>query len=118
MSTEFIMLVSTANEAEWLRNHMFELPMLSKPISTVEIHTDCMTALGRAYNQVYNNKSRHIALRHSLMQGLITNGVITLYYMSTKFNLSSVFSKAMSWDSIEIGLCQLTFYGLSQFIPK
>ena len=90
---------------------MFEIPLLPKPISLVAIQTDCVTALGRAYSQVYNGKSRHIALRHSLVQGLITNGVITFDYVKTKFNVANLFTKCMYRDSIEqasieIGLCQ------------
>ena len=80
MSAEFIALASTSSEAEWLRNLMFEIPLLPKLISPVVIHANCMTDLGRAYTQVYNGKSHHIALRHNLVQGLITNGVITFDY--------------------------------------
>ena len=70
--------------------------MLPKPISPVAIHADCMTALGRTYNQVYNGKSRHIALRHGLVQGFITNRVITFDYVNTKFNVVDSFTKSMS----------------------
>ena len=89
---------------------MFEIPLLPKPISLVAIQTDCVTALGRAYSQVYNGKSRHFSLRHNLLQGLMTNGVITCDYV-TKFNVVDSFPKTMSRDSIEhasvkISLCQ------------
>ena len=65
------------------------------------IHTDYTTALGRACSQVYNGTSRHIALGHNLVQGLITNGVITFDYVNTKFNMADSLTKAMSRDSIE-----------------
>ena len=100
MASEFIVLASAGKEAEWLRDLMFEIPMLPMPISPVAIHTDYGTTLAKAYNQVYNGKSRHIALRHSLVQGYIVN-VITLDYMNTKFNLADFFTKAISRDSIE-----------------
>ena len=111
MSAEFIALASASSEAEWLRNLMFEIPLLPKPISSMAIHADCMTALGRAYSQVYNGKSCHIALRHSLVQGSITNRVIFFDYENNKFNVADSFTKAMSRDSIEqtsiaIRLCQ------------
>ena len=64
MSAEFIVLTSASSEAKWLRNLMFEIPLLPKPISPA-IHADCMTALGKAYSQVYNSMSRHISLRHT-----------------------------------------------------
>ena len=83
---------------------MFEIPILPMPISPVAIHTDCRTTLRKAYSQVYNGKSHHIALRHSLVQGYIINEVITLDYVNTKFNLADFFTKAMSRDSIAIGL--------------
>ena len=41
IAAEFIVLASTANEAEWLRNHMFEICLLLKPISPVAIHANC-----------------------------------------------------------------------------
>ena len=90
---------------------MFEIPLLPKPISPVTIHAYCMTAMGRAYTQVYNGRSFHIALRHILVQGLISNGVISFDYLKTMFNGTDSFTKAMSRNSIEkasikIGLCQ------------
>ena len=72
---------------------MFEIPILPKPISPVAIHMDCRMTLLKAYNQVYNGKSFHIALRNSLMRGYIVNGVITLDYVNTKFNLADFFTK-------------------------
>ena len=96
MSAEFIVLVSATSETEWLKNLMFEIPLLPKPISPVTIHANFMTTLGRVYTQVYNDKSQHIAHRHSLVQGRITNGVITFDYVNTKFNVADSFTKAMS----------------------
>ena len=79
--------------------------------------------LGKAYRQVYNGKSHHISLRHNLVQGLITNKVITLDYVNTKFNLAVFFTKVMSKHSIEqvtieIRLFRLNFKGKSQFTNK
>ena len=70
-----------------------KMPSLPKPISPVAIHMDCTTTLGRAYSQVYNGKSRHIALRHCLVQDLIIHGVIALDYLNAKFNLADFFHK-------------------------
>ena len=74
MSAEFITLASVSSEAERLRNLMFEIPLLPEPISGVAIHADFMMALGRAYSQVYSGKSRHIALRHSLVEAYVNKG--------------------------------------------
>ena len=68
---------------------MFEIPILPMPISLVTIHTDCKTTLGKAYSQVYNSKSRHIALRHSLVQGYIVKSKFNV----VKFSLDLVSNK-------------------------
>ena len=67
---------------------MFRIPLLPKPISLVAIHLYGNSALLRAYSKVNNGKSRHISLRHDLVQRLITKGVITFDYVNIKFNLA------------------------------
>ena len=57
MASEFIALASTGKEAECLRDLMFEIPILPMPISPVAIHTDCRTALAKAYSQVYRKNN-------------------------------------------------------------
>ncbi|XP_021729926.1 transcription termination factor MTERF2, chloroplastic-like [Chenopodium quinoa] len=104
MAAEFIALASASKEAEWLRNLMLELPLLPKPISPVAIHCDLNSALIKAYSQVYNGKSRHISLRHSLVKELINDGVISLDYVPTKMNLADCFTKAMPRHSIIFAL--------------
>ena len=70
-----------------------------------------VTTFNRPYSQVYNGVCRYIALRHSKVEGLITDGVITLDYVNTKFNVADSFTKALSRDlieqaPIETGLCK------------
>ena len=112
MSSEFIALASASQEAEWLRNLLFEIPLLPKPISPMAIHYDSVSALVRAYSKVYNGKSRHTSLRHDLVKRFITKGVVTFDYVNTKFNLADKFTKALPRNSIDyastgIGLCPI-----------
>ena len=112
MTSEFIALASASQEAEWLRNLLFEITLLPKPISPVAIHCDSDSALVRAYSKVYNGKSRHISLRHDLVKRLITKGVVTFDYVNTKFNLVDNFTKVLPSNSIDyasigIGLCPI-----------
>ncbi len=91
---------------------MFEIPLVSKPVLPVAIHCDCNAALIKAYSQVYNGKSRHISLRHSLVKGFIKDRVISLDYVNTKFNLADQLTKPMPKASIDylysgMGLCPI-----------
>ncbi|GJR15371.1 ribonuclease H-like domain-containing protein [Tanacetum coccineum] len=79
----FIKLLAAAgNEAEWLRNLIYEIPLWPKPISTISIRCDSAATLAKAYSQVYNGKSRHLGVRHSMIRELIMNGVISVEFIS------------------------------------
>ena len=67
MASVFIVLASAGKEVDLLQDLMFEIPILPMPISPVAIHTDFRMTLAKAYSQVYNGKSRYIALRHNVV---------------------------------------------------
>nr|GEZ09746.1 zinc finger, CCHC-type [Tanacetum cinerariifolium] len=54
MESEFVALAVASNEAEWLRNFVYEIPLWLKLISTMSIRCDSATTLAKAYSQVYN----------------------------------------------------------------
>nr|GFA53961.1 zinc finger, CCHC-type [Tanacetum cinerariifolium] len=54
MESEFVALAAAGNEAEWLRNLVYEIPLWPKPISTNSIRCDSAATLAKAYSQVYN----------------------------------------------------------------
>ncbi|GJV54389.1 hypothetical protein Tco_1450130 [Tanacetum coccineum] len=72
---------AAGKEAKWLRNLMLEIPLWSKPIALISIRCASATMLARAYSQMYNGKSRHLNVRHSMIPELIMNGGgIVRYY--------------------------------------
>ncbi|GKD81557.1 zinc finger, CCHC-type containing protein [Tanacetum coccineum] len=78
MEYEFVALAATGKEAEWLRNLILEILLWSKPIAPISIHCDSVATLAKAYSQMYNGKSIHLGVRHSMIRELITNGVISI----------------------------------------
>nr|GEZ89554.1 zinc finger, CCHC-type [Tanacetum cinerariifolium] len=55
IESKFVALVAAGNEAEWLRNLVYEIPLWPKPISTISIRCDSAATLAKAYSQVYND---------------------------------------------------------------
>ena len=100
MDSEFIALASASKEGEWLREILYEIPMWPKSLVPISIHCDNQTTLARAYNHVYNGKSKHIGLRHSCVRELITNGVITIDYVKSSQNLADPFTKGLLRDLV------------------
>ncbi|GKE80420.1 zinc finger, CCHC-type containing protein, partial [Tanacetum coccineum] len=75
IESEFVALTATCKEAEWLKNLLLEIPLWSKPIAPISIRCDSAATLAKAYSQIYNGKSRHLGVRHSMI-GLARDLVI------------------------------------------
>lgn len=100
MAAEFVALASASKEAEWLRNLIYEIPLWPKPMAPISLHCDSEATLSRAYNQVYNGKSRHIGLRHSYVRQLISEGAITIDFVKSSQNLADPLTKGLARDLI------------------
>ena len=68
MEAELIALVSASEEANWLRDLLYEIPLWEKPIPPILIHSDSTAAIGRVKNCYYNGKSRPIRKKHSTVR--------------------------------------------------
>ncbi|CAM8887661.1 unnamed protein product [Rhodiola kirilowii] len=101
MEYEFIALVDAGKEAEWLRNLVHEIPLWPKPVAPISIHCDSKATLAKAYSQMYNGKSRHLGIRHSVVRELITHGVISIDYVWTHQNLADHLTKGLARDLIQ-----------------
>nr|GEZ07990.1 zinc finger, CCHC-type [Tanacetum cinerariifolium] len=100
MEFEFVALAAAGNEAEWLRNLVYDIPLWPKPVSTISIRCDNDTTLANAYTQVYNRKSRHLGVRHSMIRELIKNGVISVEFIKTQLNLADHLTKGLARDLV------------------
>ncbi|GJS31273.1 zinc finger, CCHC-type containing protein [Tanacetum coccineum] len=100
MESEFAALAAAGKEAEWLKNLLLEIPLWSKPIASISIRCDSAATFAKAYSQVYNGKSRHLGVRHSMIRELITNGVISIEFMRSQHNLADHLTKGLARDLV------------------
>ncbi|GKA29945.1 zinc finger, CCHC-type containing protein, partial [Tanacetum coccineum] len=56
----------------------FEFMALAATVKEVE----CVATLAKVYSQMYNGKSRHLGVSHSLIRELIMNGVVSIEFVS------------------------------------
>lgn len=96
MESEFIALELAGGEAEWVRNILADIPLWSKPVSSISLYCDCQATIARAKSKIYNGKSRHIRLRHNIVKQLLSDGVITLDFVKSKGNLADPLTKGLS----------------------
>nr|GFB22833.1 zinc finger, CCHC-type [Tanacetum cinerariifolium] len=102
MESEFVALAAPGKEAEWLRNLIHEIPIWPKPIAPISIRCDSAPTMARAHSQIYNGKSRHLGVRHSMVRELIRNGVISIEFVRTQHNLADHLMKGLAKDGIKV----------------
>ncbi|GJT17438.1 zinc finger, CCHC-type containing protein [Tanacetum coccineum] len=100
MESEFVALAAAGKEAEWLKNLLLEIPLWSKPIAPISIRCDSAATLAKAYSQMYNGKSRHLGVRHSMIRELITNGVVSIEFVRSQQNLADHLTKGLARDLV------------------
>ncbi|CAM8917271.1 unnamed protein product [Rhodiola kirilowii] len=100
MESEFVSLAAASKEAEWLKNLINEIPLWEKPISPISIHCDSAATLAKAYSHVYNEKSRHLGVRHSAVRELITHGVISVDFVRSQQNLADHLTTGLARDLV------------------
>ncbi|GKB18506.1 zinc finger, CCHC-type containing protein [Tanacetum coccineum] len=101
MESEFVALAAAGKEAEWLKNLLLEIPLWFKPIAPISIRCDSAATLVKAYSQMYNGKSKHLDVRHSMIRELITNGVISIEFVRYQQNLADHLTNGLARDLVK-----------------
>ncbi|GJW47407.1 hypothetical protein Tco_0079053 [Tanacetum coccineum] len=100
MESEFMALAAASKEAEWLKNLLLEISLWSKPIAPISIPYDSAATLAKAYSQMYNGKSRHLGVRHSMICELITNGVVSIEFSRSQQKIADHLTKGLARDLV------------------
>ncbi|GKA07424.1 zinc finger, CCHC-type containing protein [Tanacetum coccineum] len=100
MEFEFVALAAASKKAEWLKNLLLEIPLWVKPMELISIRCDSAATLAKAYSQMYNGKSRHLSVRHSMIRELITNGVVSIEFVRSQQNLTDHLTKGLARDMV------------------
>nr|GEV37494.1 zinc finger, CCHC-type [Tanacetum cinerariifolium] len=100
MEYEFVALGVPGKEAEWLKNLLLEIPLWVKPMAPISIRCDSAATLAKAYSQMYNRKSRHVGVRHSMIRELIINGVVSIEFVRSQKNLADYLTKRLARDLV------------------
>nr|GEW96002.1 zinc finger, CCHC-type [Tanacetum cinerariifolium] len=102
MESKFVALVAAGKEAEWLKNLIHEILIWLKPIAPISIRCDSAPTMAKVYSQIYNEKSRHLGVRYSMVRELIKIGVISIEFVRTKHNLANHMTKGLARDLLPI----------------
>ncbi|GJX59071.1 zinc finger, CCHC-type containing protein [Tanacetum coccineum] len=98
--SEFVALKAASKEAKWLKNFLLEISLWVKPIAPISIRCDSAATLTKAYSQMYNGKSRHLGVRHSMICELITNRVVSIEFVRSQQNLADHLTNGLARDLV------------------
>ena len=101
MEAELIALDTTCNEAEWIKNLISELLLVSKPVPTISIHCDNKAVIELTNQKSINKKmNRHIRLRHKSIRQHKKNNIISLEFVKSEKNLVDQLTKGLSRSGV------------------
>ncbi|GKF58812.1 hypothetical protein Tco_0172349, partial [Tanacetum coccineum] len=100
IESKFVALAAAGKEAEWLRNLILEIPLWSNPITPISIHSDSVATLEKVYSQIYNGKSIHLGVKHSMIRKLIMNGVVSIEFVRSPQNLANHLTNGLARDLV------------------
>jgi len=96
MEAKLIALDATCSEAEWLKDLIFEFPIVSRHVPPISIHTDSKSSI-ELVKQINVNKklNRYIQIRLKSVKRLIGKTVIQDFIKSKK-NIVDPLTKGLS----------------------
>ena len=78
MKAEFIALKLAGQEADWLKGLLANMSLGGRQHMTISLRCDSQVAIAVAHNNLYNEKERHIRIRHSAVKQLLKHNITSL----------------------------------------
>ena len=100
MEAEIISLDTATNEAEFLKNLLCDLPLLNQPVPPISMHCDSQSAIAKVNSKNFNEKRRHLRVRHKSIRNLISHGVISLDFVRSENNLADPLTKGLTRQQV------------------
>ena len=96
LESELTALDTTCIEAQWLKDLINDIEILSFKISVILINYDCRALIDLLNQQISNKKmNNHILIRYKIVRNKMKD-VISLQFIRSKNNLSNLLTKGLS----------------------
>nr|GEX73944.1 reverse transcriptase domain-containing protein [Tanacetum cinerariifolium] len=96
----------------WMRSQLTDYGL---GFNKIPMYCDNKSAIAFCCNNVQHSRSKHIDIRYHFIKEQVENGVVELYFVSTKYQLANIFTKALCRDRIEFLIDKL---GMRSFTPE
>ncbi|GJX66535.1 retrovirus-related pol polyprotein from transposon TNT 1-94 [Tanacetum coccineum] len=96
----------------WMRSQLTDYGL---GFNKILMYYDNKSAIALCCNNVQHSRSNHIDIRYHFIKEQVKNGVVELYFVSTKYQLADIFTKALCRERIEFLIDKLR---MRSFTPK
>ena len=83
-----------------MKNFLADIPLEVKPTPSVSMHCDFKSVIAVTKNKTFNEKSRHIRLRHNVVKQLFKDRIISIDYAKSQVNLVEPLTKPLARKQI------------------
>ena len=100
MESKIIALDTATSEVEFLKNLLCDLSLLNKPMPPILMHCDSEVDISKVTRKKFNEKRRHLRVRHKSIINLISHGVISLDFVRSKNNIVDPLTKGLTRQQV------------------
>ncbi|GJW36919.1 hypothetical protein Tco_0059839 [Tanacetum coccineum] len=110
--SEYIALSGCCAQVLWMRS---QLPDYGLRFNKITMYCNNKSAIALCCNNVQHSRSKHIDIRYHFIKEQVENEFVELYFVSTKYELADIFTKALCLERIEFLIDKL---GMRSFTPE
>lgn len=97
MESELVALDIACIKAEWIKDFLLEIPIVSKPLPAISLHCDNKSVI-ELVKQTHSNKkmNQHIYVRYKSVRSLLNKEVVSLDFVKSEQNIADQLTKGLS----------------------
>nr|KYP53479.1 hypothetical protein KK1_024617 [Cajanus cajan] len=100
MEAEIIALDIASSEVKFLKKLLYDVHLLNKPIPPISMHCDSQVAIAKVTSKKFNEKRKHLRIRHKSIRNLITHGVISVNFIRFENNFTDPLIKGLTHQQV------------------
>ncbi|GJV55133.1 hypothetical protein Tco_1456138 [Tanacetum coccineum] len=112
---EYIAMSGCCAQILWMRSQLTDYGFVSNKIP---LYCDNRSVIALCCNNVQHSRSKHINIRHHFIREQVKKGMVELYFVTTDYQLTDIFTKAIPRERFEFLLPRLGMKSMSPDILK
>jgi hypothetical protein len=96
---EYIATTTCCTQVLWMIQKLADLEV--KYTAPIPIHCDNTSVISVSKNPVFHSKTKHIPIKYHFLREQVTNIVVSLHYIPSKYQIVDFFTKPLAKSQFE-----------------